>query len=883
MKKAQLIILLMLLAAPFVFSQEEEKQEKIEKRKYFTKAIGAQAAPTIDGVMDEETWNTVQWEGDFIQRRPSEGEAPSQQTKFKIMYDDKYIYVGIRCYDTEPDKIVKRLSRRDGFEGDWVSITFDSYRDLNTAFSFNVTAAGVKGEEFVSGDGNNWDWSWNPIWYTQSTIDEEGWMAEMKIPFTQLRFNNSEEQIWGLQLSRKFFRNEERSTWQRIPLDAGGYVSLFGELHGLKNIKPKRQVEIQPYVVASVETYKKEDGNPYKDGVDPTFNAGIDGKIGVTNDLTLDFTINPDFGQVEADPAAITLDAFQIFFNEQRPFFVENKNIFDYPLSRSIAGNTFWSDNIFYSRRIGGSPSHYPGIENGEYIKQPTNTTILGAAKFSGKTKEGWSIGILESLTSKEYAKIDHEGDERKEIVEPLTNYFVSRISKDLNERNTNVGVIFTATNRKLEGDLDFLHKSAYSGGVDFTHRWKERSWYVAGNTVLSHVKGSKDAILNTQHSIGHLFQRVDADYLEVDTSSTSLTGMGGHLKLGKTGSGNWMFETGWAFRTPKLELNDIGFQRQADDIRHFTWVSRVWREPFSVFRRLQVNYNHWMVHDFGGNLNSISFNVNMNTNFKNNWSMGTGMNINPYQFSNTELRGGPRFRYMPGAGMWFWGSSDSRKKFRYGWNFYGDYAKNEAVKALYSSANVTYQPLNVLNISLRANYDKAIRQLQYVTENSYQGEARYISGTIDQTTLGISLRVNYTINPNLSIQYYGQPFVSRGRYSNFKYITNPTSNVWEDKFVEYDGQQLIQKENGFGIDENKDGLEDYTIYNPDFAFVQFRSNLVARWEYIPGSELFLVWSQGGVGGGDPQDRLTTSLNDQILKKKLQNIFLVKFTYRFIR
>lgn len=453
-----------------VFSQDSTTV--VPQRTYTTKPLLNNPPPIIDGFIDDASWNLVAWESDFIESRPDENTAPNHQTKFKILYDENYIYVSFRCLDSEPDKIVKRLSRRDGFEGDWVAVFFDSYYDKRTTFNFIVTAAGVKGDEFSSNNGNNSDDSWNPIWYTKTNIDDEGWTAEMKIPLSQLKFGKSEEQTWGLQVMRKLFREEERSVWQRIPRDTPGWASEFGLLKGLLEIQPQKQLEIQPYGISKLETYEAEPGNPFKDGNESKFTVGLDAKIGVTNDLTLDLTINPDFGQVEADPSAIALDGFQIFFQEQRPFFVENKNIFDYRVSNSEAGNTFGSDNVFYSRRIGRSPQGYSNTNSGEFVDQPENTEILGAAKFSGKTKDGWSIGVLESITAKKYATIERNGQRRKEVVEPLTNYFVGRLQKDFNDRNTFVGGVFTATNRNdLTPNLTFLHEAAYTGGIDIKHQ----------------------------------------------------------------------------------------------------------------------------------------------------------------------------------------------------------------------------------------------------------------------------------------------------------------------------------------------------------------------------------------------------------------------------
>ncbi len=648
---------LLSICAVFVVYFNSFAQDSITtlpKRVYTTKFLGPIDPPILDGQLNDVGWEHVAWEGEFIESRPDENTTPSNKTRFKVTYDRKFIYVGIQCLDNEPEKIVKRLSRRDGFDGDWVGIFIDSYHDKRTAFGFIVSAAGVKGDVFESNNGGNEDASWNPIWYTKTHVDAEGWTAEMKIPLSQLKFGKSKEQVWGFQVMRRHFREEERSVWQRLPQDVGGFVSEFGELQGLIDLEPQKQLEIQPYSVGSVKTYEAEEGNPFRDGNDGNLTVGLDAKIGITNDLTMDVTINPDFGQVEADPSAIALDGFQIFFEEQRPFFVENKNIFDYRVSSSQAGNTFGSDNLFYSRRIGRSPQGYPEVSDTEFIDQPENTNIIGAAKFSGKTKNGWSIGVLESVTGKKQATIWNEGEYRKEVVEPLTNYFVGRLQKDFNDRNTFVGGMVTATHRgPLTQALDLLHKSAYSGGFDFKHQWNDRDWYVGGNFVWSHVEGSEAAIQNTQESIAHLFQRVGADHVELDVTKTALTGTGGNLQLGKIGNGHWKFETGATWRSPELELNDIGFQRQADDIRHYTWVGYQTLKPDNTFRKVGINYNHWGVWDFGGNFNSLMFNTNSWQNWKNNWFSNFGFSVEPVSYSNYVLRGGPRLRQSPQLSFW--------------------------------------------------------------------------------------------------------------------------------------------------------------------------------------------------------------------------------------
>lgn len=882
MKISCLTICVLLFAQVVLYAQDSTKS--IEKKAYTTQFLKDLPPPEIDGILEEDTWSLVPWEGNFIEQRPDENTAPDQQTKFKILYDKNFLYVGIRCYDSDPDKIEKRLSRRDGFEGDWIAIFIDSYFDKRTAFGFLVTAAGVKADIFESNNGENEDESWNPIWHTKTQIDPEGWTAEMKIPLSQLKFGKSKEQTWGLQLMRRLFREEERSVWQRLPQDTPGFVSEFGLLQGLIDLEPQKQLEIQPYAITKLETYEAEQGNPFLTGQDEKFTAGLDAKIGITNDLTLDLTINPDFGQVEADPSAIALDGFQIFFEEKRPFFVENKNIFDYRVSRSQAGNTFDSDNVFYSRRIGRSPQGFPQTEEGEFVDQPDNTAILGAVKFSGKTKDGWSIGILESTTARKYATIDNNGQRRREIVEPLTNYFIGRLQKDFNDRNSYIGGIFTATNRENLGqNINFLHKSAYTGGFDFKHQWNQRDWYIAGNILWSHLRGDTMAIRQTQESITHLFQRVGADHVKLDPNRTSMSGTGGNLQLGKVGNGHWKFETGFTWRSPELELNDVGFQRQADDLRHYNWIGYQSLKPDKTFRKIGINYNHWSVWDFGGNHNSLQFNTNSWQNWKNNWFSNLGITITPVQYSIFALRGGPRLRLSPEISFYNGAETDSRKKLQLSLYHNGSRALDNSKNSYAIEFGLSYQPYNALRISAFPEYSTFNNKLQYIDNIKAGNTTTYLNGSVEQRTLSMSLRLNYTINPNLSLQYWGQPFISNGRYSDFKEVTDPLAKSFNNRMSTYQNNQVSFNDNIYSVDTNLDGTTDFTFDNPDFSMVQFRSNLVIRWEYIPGSEIFLVWSQDVSHSGDPQSPLFNGLKDHIFNgEKPKNIFLLKATYRFV-
>ena len=847
----------------------------VSPKTYTTFEIDVAAAPSIDGNLADSIWESAEWATNFIEVNPDENTDPSEQTKFKILYDQKHLYIALKALDSEPETITNRLSRRDGFVGDRINVLIDSYHDLRTGFLFTVTAAGVRGDEFITDNGNNIDASWNPIWSAKALIDNEGWTAEMKIPLSQLRFSNDPNQVWGLNVVRNYFKNNELSAWNRIPIGAAGWVSEAGKLKGLKNIKPQKQIEIQPFVVTKLDRYEAEAGNPYADGNDFNLNTGLDAKIGITNDLTLDVTINPDFGQVEADPAAINLDGFEIFNRDQRPFFVENKNIFDY----RFADNR---NNLFFSRRIGRSPQVNLETTDEAFVNQPQNTTILGAAKFSGKTKNGWSIGVLESMTSKEFTEISTNGNTSESLAEPFTNYLVGRVQKDFNKKNTFFGGMFTATNRFITPEVSELRKSAYSGGIDFTHQWKNRAYFMEANIIMSHVQGSKEAIKLTQENLTHLFNRVDATHLEVDPNRTSLTGTGGRFGIGKVGGQHWNYNAGFKWVSPELELNDIGFLRSADEMIQYANLRYRSIKPTGVFRDFNVRFNQFSAFDFEGNYNRIQYQINGSASFLNNWEIDFGLAHKPRIFSNSILRGGPRWRFSKENFQFFFVGSDRRKNFNGTIGLIHSQAKENNFSLLKFESELNYQPTNAFNISLSPEYSISKNQTQYVTQSDYNSDSRYILGTIDNHTLTASVRLDYTINPNLSIQYYGQPFISRGRYKDFKYVTNPVAERLTERFQLYDSNQINLSGNDFQVDENRDGTMDYSFSNPDFSHVQFNSNLVLRWEYIPGSELFLVWSQGVKSSVSSSDGLFEGFETGILDERPQNIFLLKATYRFI-
>ncbi|NVO11411.1 MAG: carbohydrate binding family 9 domain-containing protein [Bacteroidales bacterium] len=877
MKK--LILFLILFALAFDgFTQE------IERRTYQTNYT--KIAPVIDGLMNDACWNLVEWSGNFTQTQPYENKPPTQQTSFKILYDDNNLYVFIRADDTEADKISRILTRRDDFSGDMVEINIDSYYDKQTAFSFTAMASGAKGDEAVSLDGNNWDSSWNPVWTLKTSIDNKGWSAEMSIPLTQLRFGNKEEHVWGIQLMRHIYRDQERSNWQFIPKGSPGMVHLFGELHGIKNIRPKRQVEIMPYMVAKTETFEKEEGNPFANGKSSKITAGVDGKIGLTNDFTLDFTVNPDFGQVEADPSEVNLTAFESYFSEQRPFFVEGKNIYQFRPNNPIVISTIGQDNLFYSRRIGRYPQYYPETVAGEYVKMPEATTILAAFKLSGKTKKGLSIGVLESTTANEKAEIDNNGARRKESVEPLTNYFVARLQQDFNKGETVLGGIFTAVNRDITNPaMNYLHNEAYAGGIDFKHSWKERIYYISATTTFSNVRGDKNAITATQTSSARYYQRPDAKHLSVDSSLTSLSGYGGSLKFGRQGQKKVQFETSVNFKSPGLEFNDIGYMRYSNIIHHGTWVGYYLREPFSIFRNLFVNMNYWMHWNFDGDLLSTNAYLNFNAQFKNKWRINGSMSRQNQSLSTTLLRGGPSI-ILPGS--WDMNlniSTDYSKKVSCFIGVYHRIGDSNLYRNNDFWAELDFRPVNSVSISLAPDFYIGKDELQYLVTTDYKGDPRYIFAQIDQKTLGITFRLDYTLTPDLSIQYYGQPFISSGKYSNYKRITQPHAALLHDRYSIFSSNQLaLNTVDGiYDFDEDLDGTTDYSISLPNFNVREFRSNLVVRWEYRRGSTIFFVWSQGRSSSDTNGNFSYRNDMQDLFGTKAHNVFLIKFNYWFSR
>lgn len=842
--------------------------------------------PVINGELDDEAWEQGEWGDDFRQYEPYEEAPVKQKTEFKLLYDNHSIYVAVKAYDTAPDSIVSRMTRRDDTDGDEIIVAFDSYFDQRTAFGFGVSAAGVKGDLIWTDDGMNEDETFDPIWYVKTAIYDWGWAAEMRIPLTQLRFSASENQVWGFEVIRELYRHNETDFWQPVARNASGLVHNFGLLHGLSNIEPRTLFDLTPYGVTKLETYEGEEGNPWYDGSDIKANAGLDAKIGVTNNMILSLSLNPDFGQVEADPSEVNLTAFETYFREKRPFFIEGKNITSYNLGIGDGGEG--NDNLFYSRRIGRRPSLSHDAEEGEFAWTPQFTPIIGAAKLTGKSAGGLSVGVIEAVTSHVNTRIRNEltGETSYLTAEPLTNFAIGRVQQDFNAGNTIIGGMMTSTIRVLNEETEnYFHKSATTGGIDVTQYFGEMNYIFQLRTVLSNVSGTEDAIARTQRSVIHNFRRPDAEYTEYDPSRTSLSGFGGNLMTGKIG-GNWQFLYLSAWKSPGLELNDMGYMQVADQYLGVGVINYNIYEPFSIFNSMYFGTNLIHLMDFGGHTNLVGISQSWSAHYKNLWSSFISAQLNSQETDNLLLRGGPAMK-MPGQ-LYIGGgiNSNSRKKL----SAEVDFSLNKTFMDVRTSYNLSfeleYRPVNTLTISAEPEWSRSKNEMQYVTTVSLLTSGlytpRYIFGAIDQKILSMSLRVDYNITPDLTIQYWGQPFFGSGKYSDFKRITNPVADEMSGRYQTFTGSETSYSDGTYMIDENHDGIIDYNFGNPDFTVSEFLHNFVIRWEFLPGSTAFLVWSQNrDYYTGSGMFDVSRQSHDLFHETKPYNIFLIKFSYRF--
>jgi len=811
-----------------------------------TIARRAISPPAIDGGDTDDVWQTAQRIGGFRVFDPVEDGEPSFQTEGRIAYDDRNLYVFVRAFDPHPDSIMALLSRRDErTQSDYVRVIIDSYHDRRTGYQFMVNPAGVQRDIYLYDDSNE-DVTWNAVWDVKTAIDSLGWTAEFRIPLSQLRYPQREEHVFGIGIHREVARSNERSSWPLWRRSQFGIASQLGEVRGLTGIGSPRRLELMPYSVQANDSRLRADGY----GRSQRMSLGADLKYGLSSNLTLDATINPDFGQVEADPGVLNLGAFEQFFDERRPFFLEGTGIFRF----DIDCNDGQCTGPFYSRRIGRSPQ--AGFLSEDQNAVPLNSTILGAAKVTGRLSSGLSLGVLNAVTGRESVADSL-------TVEPRTNYFVARMQQDLRGGQSGIGAMLTAVNRQLDGYTEqYLRREAYTAGFDARHRFGPGSNYqVSGNVYGSLVRGSEAAIARTQRSTVHLFQRPD-DGVAYDSTRTSLSGIGSGLGVSKNGGGITRFYSGVWYKGPGLEINDVGFMTNANNFGWSNWFAFMLQQPKWFYRRWQVNLNQWNSWYTDGTSGGRGGNLNMNGQLTNMWFVYAGFGGETGSYCASCLRGGPALYENGSLQGWAGFTGDQRRAVFPSFNFSFRRTDGGRSSSYNLSPSVQGRLASAFSTSVGMSYNRNIDDRQWLGNFGTIGNdsTHYTVGRLAQSTIALTTRINWTASPTLSVQLYAQPFVTGGDYSNWRAVSAPRLRDYERRFRPF----------------TQEGEPD------GFNFKQFRSNTVLRWEYRPGSTLFLVWAQGRVQDGLDAGTFRFGRDYRnLFSAHPDNTFLVKASYWF--
>lgn len=770
------------------------------------------APPKLDGTLDDDIWQTAPLHEGFRQRDPDEGEPVSQRTTFQVAYDDEAVYFAVMCYDTEPDKIVSRLVRRDDYvDADKVQIILDPHYNRQRGFSFTIYPSGSIIDGITTGGGyRDWSSTWDGVWEAKTRIHENGWAVECKIPFYMFRFSPKDEYTWGLQVEREISRRKERAQWRLIKKGEAGWLSRFGDLIGIENIHPARHLELIPYAMGRTTLNSK---------TDVWGNVGGDVQYGITSGITLNATVNPDFGQVEADPATLNLSAYEEFFEERRPFFVKGASTFN-------AGN--WGNQFFYSRRIGRQPGHFDLPAGATELSRPEATTILGAAKLVGRTGSNTSFGIMEAVTAPAFAEIRENGSLRDYRIEPLTNYFVGRVTQDVMAGNSRVGLITTAVNRQNAN-------AAYVGGLDWNLKFAEERYQISGTLAASQTGDPESR---------------DSGYLA-------------HLQLGKQG-GWWGLDTHFNALSPDFEINDLGYAQRANHLRWFYDLIVKKEHPFSIFREITAGLYGWREWNYDGVSIGRYSEIWSGGQLKNYWGYDLWIGRNLASFNDADVfRGGTLIKNP--AGWWVYTrlATDSRKMVQLEINPVFAWDDDNKTSEREMSLRLKIRPASNIELSIGPMYRHRVDDAQWVelVEETINGQIQkhYVYGELTSQTLDFTTHANISFTPTLSLQLYVQPFITIGDYTGFKELVEPKS---------YTFQPYPLKR------------------NPDFHMRSLRGNTVLRWEFRPGSTLFLVWSQSreialaDIGAAElefrPVQRLRSSFTDPG-----KNVFLIKCRYWF--
>jgi hypothetical protein len=848
----------------------------------------------IDGRLDEPAWAAAAPATRFTQSFPSPGGPPSQPTEARVVLGEDALYVGMRMYDSRPDSIAAQLTRRDdeGAFSDWAHAVIDSYHDRRTAFRFSVNPRGVKRDVAHVGDGSE-DASWDAVWDVATSVDSLGWTAEFKIPLSQLRFSSRTAGVngWGLQLMRDIARYQERDSWAPWTRNDPGFVSRFGTLTGVESVRRPRGFEVLPYVSSRVERGPGAAGLSSSTG-EASASLGADLKYGFGSGLTLTATLNPDFGQVEVDPATINLTAFETFLTEQRPIFVEGAEIFDF--GRPATFNSWARLRPFYSRRVGRAPQrelHGAGFEAAE---QPAQTTIASAVKLSGKTRSGWTVGALDAVTLAEHARFTlPDGSAARAEVEPLTNYFVGRLRRDLRAGATAVGGMLTAVNRDLSDPAlaPLLRSSAYLAGVDFDHSWMDRRWNVNGFLAHSRVQGSREAILSTQRSSARYFQRPDAGYLSLDPERTRLDGHAGALTVQKVGGGHWLGSLTYEETSPGFELNDGGFQSRADARALSTYLAYRENRPSRGFHSYTVYGFSNTAWNFGGLRVSDTYGLGADTRLRSFWRVNATTIVNPATHDDRLTRGGPLSRTPAAWQGLLTVHTDPRRELSgrlelaYRTTRSGEYDRIAA-------AGVDLRPSRTVRVGLGPRLvleydpDQYVRSVPDPLADETFGQ-RYVFANVSQTVVSLDGRLDWTFSPTLSLQLFAQPYVAVGDFSGYKELRTPGRFLFDvygrDRGTVREASGCAAESapgGGYALDPDGAGPADcFHVGEQDFNYRSLRGNAVLRWEYRPGSALFLVWQQDRFSyEQDGRFRLGREYGE-LFRRPAEHVLLVKATY----
>lgn len=828
----------------------------------------------VDGYLTEEIWFKTEVATNFTQSTPSDGKPASEKTDIRVLYSEDYLYVGAIAYDSSPDSIMTNLFRRDGSESsDWIYVNIDSYNDDRTAFTFAANPLGIQ-KDIMYYDDTSEDVLWDAIWEAKTKILDNGWSVEFKIPFSQLRFtSNTDVQNWGINFQRRIARKAEISFWARTPRQEYGLVSKFGYLSGLRNIDQPTRLEITPYISSNLT---RDDvgtkANPFYKQYKNENKIGGDIKYGISSDFTLTATINPDFGQIEADPATINLTEYELYLEERRPFFKEGGEIFNF--GGTTSRNSYRTHINFYSRRIGKIPYATQNLEkiqkDGEsfslnYVSNNQFANIAGAAKISGKTKNGLSVGVLNAYTLDK--KIDFY-DATKDTIgvisaEPATNYFAGRIRQDLLKVDAQIGGFFSALNRNFSDTYlsNYMHKSAYQGGMDAQYYWKNRNWGVSGVFNISSVNGSEEAISSTQQTSARYFNRVDSKELRVDSSLTNLTGYFAEFSIGKYSGSGLRYSFTYSEMSPEYEINDMGFLERSDyraphyRLEYLNVDSELFR-----FYLLWANVSHaW---NFDGDMIFNYYSASGYFQLNNLWTVYASLGLTGRFYMDRIARGGPTMLRPKDWNVFLKITTDTSEK------LYADFStsyRSDAAGEYYVTFDVglNLRPFSNVFLSFGPGYNKTVDNDQYRGFSDETGDhiPDYIFSSIDLNIIYAELRANVTFTPKISLQTYLRPYYYNTDFYDYKVFKEVKTYNFEPL------TSALNEQYG-----NEYDAELYTL----------QGNAVLRWEYKPGSTLFFVWQQDrldsnyGEAQFEPfQGFINTFQNDPI------NIFLIKFSYWF--